>query len=1354
MTIAVVAEKPSVARSIAEVLGATRREEGLLRGNGYVVTWAIGHLVGLAEPHQIDPAWKAWRYDRLPMLPREWPLEIFEQTKDHFAVVKRVLNSAEVERVVCATDAGREGELIFRYLYRKAGCRKPVQRLWVSSLTADAISAGFKALRPAKDFDALADAAEGRSRADWLVGMNFSRAYTLCHGPDLLSVGRVQTPTLAMIVERDRAIRDFVPEKYCEVEAAFGEGLQRYRGTWVDAAKLTKQGEEAARRLPPDRVLAEQIRKRCEARNGKVLESTGTDKSLPPPLLYDLTELQRHANRLYGMTAQATLAAAQSLYEQHKLLSYPRTDSRHLSASVGSGLTPIVAAISGPYSSAIAAGTGQRPLSKRYVDDAKVTDHHAIIPTGASAAEKQLNRDEERLYDLVCRRLLMAWHADHKTRVTKVVTAVPAQREPGGPVDLFLSSGTVVTQVGWKALDVDLRKPAKKGSREEAEPNLPEGLAPGQVRPVTAVEIQDKQTSPPKHHTDATLLTAMESAGKALDSRELEEAMRERGLGTPATRAAILETLLTRQYVERQGKSLTATARGEALVDVVHESVKSPQLTGEWEFALKKIERGQGSLGKLMEDIEKFVVEVIGGLRQTTPRPPPAEPEGATRSARPRPGGGHGTAAPLLESRGDEQSDGGAKSSDRIGNGNQRSPPPAPLEGAGGRVANGDLGQILHDHFGHRSFRAGQEEVCKAVTAGGDALLVMPTGAGKSLCYQLPGIARGGTTLVISPLIALMEDQTTKLRDLGFRAEAIHSGRSREQSRAACRAWLDGSLDFLMIAPERLSVPGFPEMLARRKPTLIAVDEAHCISHWGHDFRPDYRLLGERLPQLLPAPVIALTATATVRVQDDILAQLGLAQAQRFIRGFRRDNLAIEIVERSQGDRVDAALEALRPSERRPAIVYVPSRKKAEDAAAELSRYFKAAPYHAGLDAQTRSRTQEAFQRGEVEVIVATIAFGMGIDKADIRTVIHLGLPGTVEGYYQEIGRAGRDGKPARALLFWSWGDRMLHERFLERDYPDVSVLEKLLAQVPAEGIDRTRLLVECGVDAETAEQALDKLWIQGGVAIDGDDSVRRGKQGWQAGYRTIKAYRHAQLDEVVGFAQSTGCRMARLVRHFGDTNDDAPCGLCDGCRPQGCVGRRFRPATATELELAGKVLEELQRKGGLATGTLLRNLAPTGAIERRDFERLIDALQRSGEVALTDDVFEKDGQKIRFRRAARKAGSRGPLDGRLTFDDDAPSEAGHKDRTKRSRRQRRERATPAAAELPVDPVVEQRLREWRGKLAKAKKVPAFTILHDKTLKAIAGAKPTSPAALLRIKGIGPKLAEKHGAEILGIVRG
>ena len=1371
MTLAVIAEKPSVARSIAEVLGASRKERGSFRGNGYVVTWAIGHLVGLAEPHEMDPEWKAWRYERLPMLPSEWGLRVLEQTKEHFAIVEAVLNSTEIERVVCATDAGREGELIFRYIFKRAGCRKPVERLWISSLTPDAIRAGFKSLRPGEDFDRLAAAAEARSRADWLVGMNFTRAYTLRYGPDLLSVGRVQTPTLAMIVEREKAIRDFVPVAYCQVEATFGRDGDSYGGIWFDPAKTASEGEELAQRLPADGALAEAIRARCEDKPAEVVESTGTDKSFPPPFLYDLTELQRHANRLYGMTAQATLTAAQALYEQHKLLSYPRTDSRHLSTSVAASLGPIVTSIAPAYGDAVAPGTGTRPLSRRFVDDSKVTDHHAIIPTGAPREGRKLREDEERLYDLVCRRLLMAWHAEHETRVTKVVTRVPARAPHSGgspspassggagvapsspmssPMDRFRSSGTVVTQQGWKALDIEPRRSKKKETGGEPDVRLPEGLAVGQVRPVTGIEVQNRQTSPPRRFTDATLLTAMESAGRALDSRELEEAMRERGLGTPATRAATIETLLVRAYVERRGKALHATEKGIALIDVVHEAVKSPQLTGEWELALKKLERGQGSLPELMAGIERFVIEVIGNL-SSTPSTPGASPLLAQPSLPSSPcqgegrGEGQGTTSGPLSAGGGVVIPSTSRDQEGVA---------TPQGGSASSRGPGDLGAILSDRFGHPCFRVNQEEVCKAVAAGDDALLVMPTGSGKSLCYQLPGIARGGTTLVISPLIALMEDQTAKLRGKGFRAEQIHSGRTREQSRAVCRAYLDGALDFLTIAPERLSVPGFPEMLARRKPALIAVDEAHCISHWGHDFRPDYRLLGARLPLFRPAPILAVTATATVRVQEDILAQLGIGRARRFIRGFRRENLAIEVVERPRGERAALALATLEPEDRRPALVYVSSRKMAEEVASLLvAARYRAAPYHAGLDTQTRSRTQDAFQRGEIEVVVATIAFGMGIDKADIRTVIHLALPGTVEGYYQEIGRAGRDGLPARALLCYSWADRKMHESFLERDYPETSRLEALLGRVPGAGIERSALLSTCGLDAEIAEPALGKLWIHGGVSVDSDDVVRPGKGGWQPRYEAIRAYRRAQLDEVLEFAQSSDCRMVRLVRHFGETRDAKPCACCDACQPSRCVGRRFRAASEAELSLADRVLDELERKDGLATGSLLRGLFPAGGMERRDFERILDALGRAGALSLSEDEFEKDGKSIRFRRAHLRSNAREALRrDALLFDDDGPVQAGI-GRSKKPRRKQAGKGGQRSAPAPSDPEVSGRLREWRRKLAKARGFPAFVIMNDTLLQAIASEKPASIPALLQIKGAGPKLVEKHGAEILRLVR-
>src|SRR3954452_6281921 len=637
-TVAVLAEKPAVARDIARVLGANQRGDGFLHGNGYVVTWAIGHLVALAQPHEINPEWKRWRRDHLPLLPREWPLIVSEETKAQFEAVRRVLNAPAVERVVCATDAGREGELIFRYIYEAAGCRKPFQRLWISSLTPDAIRQGFRKLRDGRDLDPLADAARGRSRADWLVGMNLSRMYTLDFNEEQMSVGRVQTPTLAMMVERELAIRAFVPEDYLEVVATFSPGPDlSYKGTWFRGD--TPNPEAKRIKTPPGgkdgEDLAEAMGIVQRARTGKAaVESIRAEtKRMPPPLLYDLTELQRHANRLYGFSAKKTLGLAQTLYEQKKLISYPRTDSRHLSTDVAATLGEIVQVIAGPYSDKLAPGTGERPLSRRFVDDSKVTDHHAIIPTTTSPDRAALEEDEKKIYDLICRRLLSAWHDDHVWSVTTLITAIsnPPLSGVGEPlVDRFHSTGTLVEKVGWKVLDVEKKSKKKEAAKpkegpqereleKEDEPaspeenqTLPSGLAQGQPQEVTDVRAVSKQTRPPKRFTEATLLTAMETAGKTLDDRELSEAMKASGLGTPATRAEIIETLLRREYIVRSGKTLEATDKGIRLIEIVHPHVKSPAMTGQWEAQLQRIQRGQGDLGAFMQGIEAYVREVVG----------------------------------------------------------------------------------------------------------------------------------------------------------------------------------------------------------------------------------------------------------------------------------------------------------------------------------------------------------------------------------------------------------------------------------------------------------------------------------------------------------------------------------------------------------------------------------------------------------------------------------------------------------------------------------------------------------------------------------------------------------------------
>ncbi len=1358
-TVAVLAEKPSVARDIARVLGADQKGKGYLQGNGYVVTWAIGHLVSLAEPHQINPQWKQWRLESLPMLPGEWPLVVYERSKEQFEIVQQIITSPRVSQIVCATDAGREGELIFRYIYEAAKSQKPFSRLWISSLTPDAIRKGFANLRPGTEYDRLADAACGRSRADWLVGMNLSRAYSVSYNEEL-SVGRVQTPTLAMIVERELTLRQFVPEDYLNVVATFEakdspvgskpgtqhQGTQ-YQGIWFRPQNKAKEGKDAAAnntRLPADGEEANAIMARARAGQATVETLSAETVRMAPPLLYDLTELQRHANRLYGFSAQKTLDLAQILYEQHKLISYPRTDSRHLSTDVAETIPKIAAAIAGPYREQLAPGTGERALGKRYVDDSKVSDHHAIIPTAVAMRREKLSEEEHKLYDLVCRRLLMLWHDDHLQEVTTVITAIRTATDP--TVDRYRTTGIVVRQVGWKVLDIGAesrRRDAKKDPEQEEQP-LPATLAQGQAQTVVKVEAQKKKTRPPQRFTDATILTAMQTAGKTLDEKELSDAMKETGLGTPATRASIIEVLLKRGYVIRTGKSLEATDKGIHLIEVVHPEVKSPAMTGQWEAFLHRIQKGEAQLDPFLERIGAYVSSVVGRVSQTTPAPR------ATSPAR----------AEIATTNGTTTTNGASLSHD------------APLRKAIPHKAipnDATLNQLLQSVFGFASFRPNQEAVCQAVKAGDDALLVMPTGSGKSLCYQLPGLARGGTTLVISPLIALMDDQVRKLQELGLSAECIHSGRDRESARRVCVEYLNGSLQFLFIAPERLRVAGFPEMLAKRKPSLIAIDEAHCISQWGHDFRPDYRMLGQFLPSLRPAPALALTATATPQVQKDIAAQLGLGKVRHFIHGFRRDNIGIEVVEVVRSQRPALARAILRDPAHRPAIVYTPTRKQAESLSTSLAGEFRAAGYHAGLDAQRRRRVQEEFMAGKLDVMVATTAFGMGIDKADVRTVIHTAFPGSLEGYYQEIGRAGRDGKPSRAILMYSYADRHTHDFFFGRDYPPVALLDRIFAVLVAQPQSKEKVRKRVAMDEDPFDKALEKLWIHKGAVVDYAENICRGEEQWRAAYILQAEQKQGQIEEIIRFGESHHCRMTALVHHFGDTSDNgAGCGMCDFCAPADCVAQRFRSPSHTERGACERILQKLRSITTRSTGKLHSDLYPAGEMSRDDFEEVLGAMARADLIAFADAVFEKDGKKIPYRNVSI-------LPAGLHFNDTVAARFVMRDTSdlaaapKRGKKQAGPAQAPAkqqgkAAKEPSKPAkveqppserearLEGALRAWRLTEAKRRKMPAFRIFGDRTLRNIASSFPRNDSDLLAVPGIGMATVEKYGAQIYHLV--
>src|SRR6476619_5870030 len=639
----IIAEKPSVGRDIAGALDgvfqkrtladlspkakkATKDEPTFLESDDYVIAWAVGHLVQLAEPEEYDEKWKKWRMADLPIVPPDGfklvPRDA--KSKKQLKLVETLLKRDDVEHVINACDAGREGELIFAYLYESvfgtpptsADAPKPVERLWISSMTKSAIRDGFEQLRPGVQLQPLESAARARSEADWLVGMNATRAATIrgrAWVGGVVSLGRVQTPTLAMMVKREREIQAFVPQPYRLVHASF---LPKYEGLWFE-------GEETRIFDPLER--ADEIAAKVSGQKGTVTEVERKEQSERPPLLYDLTSLQRDANRRFGFSARRTLQAAQSLYEDKKALTYPRTSSRYLSGDLVPQLTPTAETLVpiGDYAAGarFVLGLDQLPL-QRVVNDARVDDHHAIIPTDVEHDVDRCSPDERRIFDLVARRFLAVFHPAARYQRTEVVTVVEEER--------FRTRGKITLEPGWRAvygLESDLDKQAGKTADEDSgdeSAELPK-LEQGQTVKCVKAEFEDKQTKPPPRYTEATLLSAMETAGKRIDDEELREAMKDSGLGTPATRAETIEVLIRREYIERAGKELQPTPKGLQVITMLEEHpLTSPELTGDWEKRLSDIEHGSGDRKDLIKgivDLTTQTVEQIAALDKEKLRP-------------------------------------------------------------------------------------------------------------------------------------------------------------------------------------------------------------------------------------------------------------------------------------------------------------------------------------------------------------------------------------------------------------------------------------------------------------------------------------------------------------------------------------------------------------------------------------------------------------------------------------------------------------------------------------------------------------------------------------------------------------
>ena len=572
-----VAEKPSVAQTIGKVLGATSRKDGYLEGEAYLVSWCVGHLVGLADASVYDQRYAKWRYDDLPIIPEEWLYEVPKDKMQQFKVLSALMKDKRVTELVCATDAGREGELIFRLVYQKAGCRKPFKRLWISSLEDSAIRDGFRHLRDSSEFDRLYEAALSRSKADWIVGINGTRLFSTLYHKKLV-VGRVQTPTLAMLVERNGKITSFRKEKYFNVH-------------------IQKDGLKASLEKIKTEDEAKRIAGACDKKQASVSSLKKEQKTVNPPKLYDLTTLQREANRYFSFTAQQTLDLVQSLYEK-KLLTYPRTDSQFITDDMEGTVRQVISILCRKLP--LFDGVAYTPDIDRISNNAKVTDHHAILPTAQveTLDIAELPESEQKILRLVATRLICATGEKHIYDETTLTVSCEGS--------LFTAKGKTVVQDGWKGIEQRFKATLKNKEKEEPEAVLPE-VTEGDILQNIVSSVSEHFTSPPKAFTEDTLLSAMESAGNEAFDDETEK----KGLGTPATRAGIIEKLVKGGFAERKGKSLIPTKDGLNLVCVLPEQITSPAMTAEWENTLMQIERGNADADTFLSGIAAMTSELI-----------------------------------------------------------------------------------------------------------------------------------------------------------------------------------------------------------------------------------------------------------------------------------------------------------------------------------------------------------------------------------------------------------------------------------------------------------------------------------------------------------------------------------------------------------------------------------------------------------------------------------------------------------------------------------------------------------------------------------------------------------------------
>lgn len=601
----VITEKPSVAKDIAKVLKCTKKGDGYIQGDEYIITWAIGHLVALCNPDEYNENLKKWNMNTLPIIPKEIKLKAIENTRRQLEILYKLMNMNDVSSLICATDSGREGELIFRYIYKVTKCDKPFKRLWISSMTDESIKKGFSNLKDGEEYDNLYYSAKCRSEADWLVGINASRAFSLKFNTHI-SIGRVQTPTLAILVDRYNEIKQFEVKEYFEIDVNFetNQGIdeeEKYKSTWID---LNNNDTKIF-----DKNKSLDILNCIKDKNGIVKSVENETKKQQAPFLYDLTELQRECNKKFSYSAQKTLSIAQDLYEKRKLITYPRTDSRHLSDDMVPVIKSTIDKLSlvSEYTqfTDYILSLNEIPITKRIVDNSKITDHHAIIPTINNININSLSKDEFNVYNLVARRFMAVFFPNYVYGSTKIITSIEEHN--------FITRGTSIIDMGWTKLNILSEKEKNDKKKEELIPNLTKD----EIVINKKCEALQKKTKPPAYYNEATLLSAMENAGRFVEDENLKEQLKESGLGTPATRASIIERLINVSYIERKGKSLIPTEKGLNLISVIPKELRSAETTGKWERGLSLISKGDMESEKFMGSISRYVNFLVDYAKRT-----------------------------------------------------------------------------------------------------------------------------------------------------------------------------------------------------------------------------------------------------------------------------------------------------------------------------------------------------------------------------------------------------------------------------------------------------------------------------------------------------------------------------------------------------------------------------------------------------------------------------------------------------------------------------------------------------------------------------------------------------------------